>query len=57
MELVTGWRPIFNAISTHIFFPGIIHEGEGKDLGKLFRIVKIYGSYGETIPFRDQLKE
>ena len=50
--LVTGWNANFDALSTHTLDEGyIILEDKIEELGKVFKLVNLYGPYGDRKPY------
>lgn len=49
---MTGWNANFDALSTHTLDEGyIILEDKVEELRKVFKLVNLYGPYGDRKPY------
>jgi len=48
-DLVSRWNANFEPISTNVMHVGIEIEVKSKELGRIFRIINLYGPYGDKL--------
>jgi len=49
--LVTAWNKKFDIISTEVISSGIVIDVISKELGRIYNLINLYGSYGERKSF------